>query len=112
MATAISEPWERDPASAPSRGAWSAAQRGDGRSPRARGARRRRSGSSRGAALPAEIGTTPESAGLWAISQGFTDVASDDAEIVEPAAFLYDSLYAHLRRRLPEVVDADEEGGR
>lgn len=52
-----------------------------------------------GADFPAEIGSTPESAGLWAISQGFTDVAGDDAEIVERAAFLYDSLYAHLRRR-------------
>ena len=51
-----------------------------------------------GADFPAEIGTTPESAGLWAISQGFTDVAADDAEILERASFLYDSLYAHLRR--------------
>jgi len=32
--------------------------------------------------------------------QGFTDVASDDDEIVERAAFLYDSLYAHLRRHV------------
>jgi hypothetical protein len=52
-----------------------------------------------GADFPHEIDTTPESAGLWAISQGFTDVAEDDAEILERAAFLYDSLYAHLRRR-------------
>jgi hypothetical protein len=52
-----------------------------------------------GADFPKEIDTTPESAGLWAISQGFTDVARDDAEILEKAAFLYDSLYAHLRRR-------------
>lgn len=52
-----------------------------------------------GADFPAEIEITPESAGLWAISQGFTDVARDDAEIVEKAAFLYDSLYAHLRRQ-------------
>jgi hypothetical protein len=51
-----------------------------------------------GADFPAEIHTTPESAGLWAISQGFTDVARNDAEIVERASFLYDSLYAHLRR--------------
>ncbi|HZF10966.1 MAG TPA: chromate resistance protein ChrB domain-containing protein [Thermoanaerobaculia bacterium] len=58
-----------------------------------------------GADFPAEIKTTPESAGLWAISQGFTDVASDDDEIVERAAFLYDSLYAHLRRHV------EEEGG-
>src|SRR6202043_2222726 len=65
-----------------------------------------------GADFPAEIGTTPESAGLWAISQGFTDVAGDDAEIVERAAFLYDSLYAHLRQRLPEVVEADGGVGR
>ena len=41
-----------------------------------------------GADFPAEIGTTPESAGLWAISRGFTEVAGDDAEIVERAAFL------------------------
>jgi len=51
-----------------------------------------------GADFPAEIATTPESAGLWAISQGFTDVGADDAEILERASFLYDSLYAHLRR--------------
>ena len=51
-----------------------------------------------GADFPKEI-ATPESAGLWAISQGFTDVARDDAEILERAAFLYDALYAHLRRR-------------
>lgn len=52
-----------------------------------------------GADFPAEVATTPESAGLWAISQGFTDVAEDDAEILEKAAFLYDALYAHLKRR-------------
>ncbi len=52
-----------------------------------------------GADFPEEIDTTRESAGLWAISQGFTDVANDDAEILERASFVYDSLYAHLRRR-------------
>ena len=52
-----------------------------------------------GADFPAEITSTAESAGLWAISQGFTDVAADDHEIVERASFLYDSLYAHLRRQ-------------
>ncbi|HEV8609807.1 MAG TPA: chromate resistance protein ChrB domain-containing protein [Thermoanaerobaculia bacterium] len=51
-----------------------------------------------GADFPEEIGTTPESAGLWAISQGFTDVGKDDEEILERASFLYDSLYAHLKR--------------
>ncbi len=51
-----------------------------------------------GADFPEEIDATPESAGLWAISQGFTDVGADDHDILERAAFLYDSLYAHLRR--------------
>jgi len=53
-----------------------------------------------GADFPKEIDITPESAGLWAISQGFGDeVAKDDAEIVERASFIYDSLLVHLRRR-------------
>jgi hypothetical protein len=51
-----------------------------------------------GADFPEEMDTTPESAGLWAISQGFTDVGKDDEEILERASFLYDSLYAHLKR--------------
>jgi len=51
-----------------------------------------------GADFPEELGTTAESAGLWAISQGFTDVGADDHDILDRAAFLYDSLYAHLRR--------------
>jgi hypothetical protein len=51
-----------------------------------------------GADFPEEIDTTPESAGLWAISQGFTEVSKDDEEILERASFLYDSLYAHLTR--------------
>jgi hypothetical protein len=54
-----------------------------------------------GADFPEEMGTTRESPGLWAISQGFTDVAKNDAEILERAGFLYDSLYAHLRRQEP-----------
>jgi hypothetical protein len=51
-----------------------------------------------GADFPEEIDATAESAGLWAISQGFTDVGADDHDILERASFLYDSLYAHLRR--------------
>jgi len=52
-----------------------------------------------GADFPKEIDITPESGGLWAISQGFGDqVAKDDAEIVERASFIYDSLLIHLRR--------------
>jgi len=52
-----------------------------------------------GADFPKEIDITPESAGLWAISQGFGDeVAEGDAEVVERASFIYDSLLVHLRR--------------
>jgi hypothetical protein len=50
-----------------------------------------------GADFPEEIDSTPESAGLRAISQGFTEVGKDDEEILERASFLYDSLYAHLK---------------
>ena len=59
-----------------------------------------------GADFPEEIASTPESAGLWAISQGFTDVGKDDDEILERASFLYDSLYAHLQKQ------ETEDGGR
>jgi hypothetical protein len=52
-----------------------------------------------GADFPEEIDATPESAGLWAISQGFTDVSGDDREILTRAGFIYDSLYAHLAKR-------------
>jgi len=52
-----------------------------------------------GADFPEEPAQAPEAIGLWAISQGFTDVAPDDHEIVTRAAFLYDSLHAHLKRR-------------
>jgi len=51
-----------------------------------------------GADFPAEMEITRESPGLWAISQGFTDVGEDDGDILERASFLYDSLYAHLSR--------------
>ena len=52
-----------------------------------------------GADFLEEIDATPESAGLWAISQGFPDVGKDDDEILERASFLYDSLYAHLQKQ-------------
>jgi hypothetical protein len=61
-----------------------------------------------GADFPKEISIAPECAGLWAISQGFTDVGKDDETILERASFLYDSLYAHLRRR----VANEERSGR
>jgi hypothetical protein len=53
-----------------------------------------------GADFPAEMAIAPECPGLWAISQGFTDVGRDDADILERASFLYDSLYAHLKQDL------------
>ena len=46
-----------------------------------------------------EVGLTPESAGLRAISRGFPMVARSDEEILEKASFLYDALYAALRER-------------
>ena len=51
-----------------------------------------------GADFPHEAEKEPQAHGLWAISQGFTDVGRDDADITVKAAFLYDSLYAHLKR--------------
>jgi len=61
--------------------------------------------------FPDEPSAEPESAGLWAISQGFTDVGKDDPDIVARASFLYDSLYAHLRRRLTEPGTAGQRRG-
>ncbi len=63
-----------------------------------------------GADFPAEMDITRESAGLWAISQGFTDVGKDDADILERASFLYDSLYAHLKRS-PSMELPSRRGG-
>ena len=49
-----------------------------------------------GADFTEEIGVTPESAGLRAISRGFPLIAQDDHETIDRAAFLYDALYASL----------------
>lgn len=51
-----------------------------------------------GADFPDEMGITRESAGLWAISQGFPHVGRDDDDVLERASFLYDALYAHLKQ--------------
>jgi hypothetical protein len=56
----------------------------------------------RGADFPDEIGSTPESAGVRAISKGFPLVARDDYETVEKASFLYDALYAAFSGRKGE----------
>ena len=54
----------------------------------------------RGADFQEEIGLTPESAGLLAISRGFPLVAKDDRETVDRGAFLYDALHASITARL------------
>jgi hypothetical protein len=56
-----------------------------------------------GADFGPEVGLTPESAGLRAISQGFPLIAQDDDETLARAAFLYDALYAALRQRLGPI---------
>ena len=48
--------------------------------------------------LQPSTATAPEAAGLWAIGQGFSDAGRGDLDVVTRAAFLFDSLYAHLRR--------------
>ncbi len=45
-----------------------------------------------------EIELSREAPGLVAISRGFPLVARDDHETVERSAFLYDALYASLRK--------------
>ncbi|MGH9367383.1 MAG: chromate resistance protein ChrB domain-containing protein [Thermoanaerobaculia bacterium] len=65
------------------------------------GALRRLAAIVHGADFPEEIASTPESAGLRAISDGFPNVGRDDADVLERAGFLYDALYAHLRRAAP-----------
>jgi hypothetical protein len=53
-----------------------------------------------GADFADDVGVTPESAGLVAISRGFPLVAKDDLDTLERASFLYDALYASLKSRL------------
>ena len=50
------------------------------------------------AASPARAKEAP---GLWAITDGFGEASNDDADIVARATFLYDALYAHLKRAQP-----------
>jgi len=52
-----------------------------------------------GADFAREVGLTPESAGLRAISEGFPLVTADDHDTVAKASFLYDALYAALASR-------------
>lgn len=52
-----------------------------------------------GADFADALDSTPESAGLQAISRGFPLVARDDHDTVERAGFVYDALYASLAKR-------------
>ena len=52
-----------------------------------------------GADFPHAIESTPESAGLQAISRGLALVAGDDHTMLARASLLYDGLYAHLAER-------------
>ena len=46
-----------------------------------------------------DLGAAPECAGLLTVSRGFPLVARDDHETVKKTVFLYDALYASLRKR-------------
>lgn len=52
-----------------------------------------------GADFADDVGLTPESAGLRAISRGFPLVTKGDLETLERASFLYDALYASIASR-------------
>ena len=53
-----------------------------------------------GADFSKDVGITPESAGLAAISRGFPLVTKSDEETLERASFLYDALFASIQARL------------
>jgi hypothetical protein len=53
-----------------------------------------------GADFAEDVGMTPESAGLRAISRGFPLVTKDDVETLDRASFLYDALYASIASRV------------
>ena len=53
-----------------------------------------------GADFEDAVTTTPESAGLRAISKGFPLVTKDDLETLARGAFLYDALYASIAARI------------
>jgi len=50
----------------------------------------------RGADFVDEADSSPESAGIRTISQGFPLITSDDHETLAKASFLYDALYASI----------------
>lgn len=60
----------------------------------------------RGADFDDQLELTPESSGLQAISRGFPLVTRDDHETMAKAGFVYDALYASIKKRL------ETQGGR
>jgi len=52
-----------------------------------------------GADIKEDLGLTPESPGLLAISRGFPLVSKGDTDTLERASFLYDALYAAISAR-------------
>lgn len=46
-----------------------------------------------------ELDIAPEAAGLRALSRGFPLVSANDGETVERASFVYDALYAALKKQ-------------
>lgn len=51
-----------------------------------------------GVVSPTEM-SAPESIGVWAISEGFSNIAASEEEISARAMFIFDCLLAHLERR-------------
>jgi len=52
-----------------------------------------------GADIAGELDTTPQSAGLLAIAEGFPDTQPDDLRLLELELPVYDALYAWCRRQ-------------
>jgi len=53
-----------------------------------------------GADIDGELDTTPQSAGLLAIAEGFTDVEPDDQRLLAAESPVYDALYAWCLRQV------------
>jgi hypothetical protein len=52
-----------------------------------------------GADVAGEEGTTPQSAGLLAIAEGFVEIEPDDQSLLATESPVYDALYAWCRRQ-------------
>jgi hypothetical protein len=52
-----------------------------------------------GADVPEDIGTTPESAGLRTIADGFRLISKDDHDNMLKQFSVYDALYAYFKQK-------------